>query len=167
MPILSPTIQLAVSYLLATQIFSTSVTIAIRKLWQLVMVTLLTLGVISCAIISQTQTWWYKELNLYTPQVVGIINQVPQPLVITSCQGTWPLGDELALSHRLAPKVRLLLVNESNVPQIPNTFSDVFFYNPYYNAPMPILESKLEKEQKYKIEEDVYPKKIQLWKLVK
>ncbi|OKH46048.1 hypothetical protein NIES2130_36705 [Scytonema sp. HK-05] len=131
------------------------------------MVTLLTLGVISCAIISQTQTWWYKELNLYTPQVVGIINQVPQPLVITSCQGTWPLGDELALSHRLAPKVRLLLVNESNVPQIPNTFSDVFFYNPYYNAPMPILESKLEKEQKYKIEEDVYPKKIQLWKLVK
>lgn len=160
-------IQLAVSYLLATQIFSTSVTIARRKLWQLVMVTLLTAGVISCAIISQTQTWWYKELNLYTPQVVEIINQAPQPLVITSCQGTWPLGDELALSHRLAPKARLLPVYESNVPQIPNTFSDVFFYNPYYNAPMPILESKLEKEQKYKIKKDVYPRKIQLWKLVK
>jgi hypothetical protein len=99
--------------------------------------------------------------------VVGIINQVPQPLVITSCQGTWPLGDELALSHRLAPKTRLLLVNESNVPQIPNTFSDVFFYNIYYNAPMPILEYKLEKEQKDKIQKDVYPKKIQLWKIVK
>ncbi|KAB8320945.1 hypothetical protein SD81_005285 [Tolypothrix campylonemoides VB511288] len=160
-------IQLTVAYLLATQIFSTSVTIWKRKLWQLVMVTLISVGVISCAIISQTQTWWYKDLNLYTPQVVGIINQAPQPLVITSCQATWPLGDELALSHRLAPKVRLLLMKESNVPQIPNTFSDVFFYNPYYNAPMPILQSKLEKEQKYKIEKDVYPEKIQLWKLVK
>ncbi|NEU77229.1 hypothetical protein PI95_033265 [Hassallia byssoidea VB512170] len=160
-------IQLAVSYLLATQIFSSSVTIRRQKLWQLVMVTLISAGVISCAMISQTQTWWYKDLNLYTPQVVAIVNQTPQPLVITSCQATWPLGDEMALSHRLDPKVRLLLVNESNVPKIPNTFSDVFFYNPFYNPPLPILEYKLEKEQKYKIEKDVYPQKLQLWKLTK
>ncbi|MBW4569345.1 MAG: glycosyltransferase family 39 protein [Tolypothrix carrinoi HA7290-LM1] len=160
-------IQLAVSYLLATQIFSSCVTIGRQKLWQLVMVTLISAGVISCAIVSQTETWWYKDLNLYTPQVVAIVNQTPQPLVITSCQATWPLGDEMALSHRLDPKVRLLLVNESNVPQIPNTFSDVFFYNPFYNPPLPILRYKLEKEQKYKIEENVYPKNIQLWKLTK
>jgi len=160
-------IQLAVSYLLATQIFSTSLTIGFPKLWQLVIVTLISAGVISCAISSQAETWWYKGLNLYTPQVVRIINQTPQPLVITSCQATWPLGDEMALSHRLDPKVRLLLVNESNVPQIPNTFSDVFFYNPFYNEPLPILEYKLEREQKYKIEKDVYPQKLQLWKLTK
>ncbi|MGI2903728.1 glycosyltransferase family 39 protein [Tolypothrix sp. VBCCA 56010] len=160
-------IQLAVSYLLATQIFSSSVTIGRQKIWQLVMVALISAGVISCAMISQTETWWYKDLNLYTPQVVAIVNQTPQPLVITSCQATWPLGDEMALSHRLDPKVRLLLVNESNVPKIPNTFSDVFFYNPFYNPPLPILRYKLEKEQKYKIEEDVYPKNIQLWKLSK
>jgi uncharacterized membrane protein len=160
-------IQLAVSYLLATQILSTSLTIAFPKLWQLVLVTLISAGVISCAISSQAETWWYKGLNLYTPEVVRIINQSPQPLVITSCQAMWPLGDEMALSYRLDPKVRLLLVKESNVPQIPNTFSDVFFYNPFYNPPLPILRSKLEKEQKFKIEEDVYPKKIQLWKLTK
>jgi uncharacterized membrane protein len=159
-------IQLAVSYLLATQIFST-LTIARQKLWQVVMVTLISAGVISIAMISQTETWWYKDLNLYTPQVVRIINQTPQPLVITSCEGTWPLGDEMALSHRLDPKVRLLLVKESNVPQIPNTFSDVFFYNPYYNAPLKVLEYKLEKEQKYKIEKNIYPEKFQLWKLTK
>ena len=157
-------IQLAVSYLLATQIFST-LTIGRQKLWQVVMVTLISAGVISIAIISQSETWWYKDLNLYTPQVVAIINQTPQPLLITSCQSTWPLGDEMALSHRLDPKVRLLLVKESNVPQIPNTFSDVFFYNPYYNEPLKVLEYKLEKEQKYKIQKDVYPQNIQLWKL--
>ncbi len=160
-------IQLAVSYLLATQIFSTSITIGRQKLWQVIMVTLISAGVLSCTSISQAETWWYKDLNLYTPQVVRIINQTPQPLVITSCQSTWPLGDEMALSHRLDPKVRLLLVKESNVPQIPNTFSDVFIYNPFFNPPLPILRSKLEKEQKYKIEEDVYPKKLQLWKLTK
>ncbi|MBW4479669.1 MAG: glycosyltransferase family 39 protein [Tolypothrix brevis GSE-NOS-MK-07-07A] len=160
-------IQLAVSYLLATQILSSSVSTAFLKLWQLVMVTLISAGVISCAIISQVETWWYKDLNLYTPQVVRIINQTPQPLVITSCEGTWPLGDEMALSHRLDAKVRLLLVKESNVPQIPNTFSDVFFYNPFYNAPLKVLEYKLEKEQKFKIRKDVYPEKIQLWKLTK
>jgi uncharacterized membrane protein len=160
-------IQLAVSYLLATQIFSSSVSTVRQKLWQLVMVTLISAGVISCAIISQAETWWYKDLNLYTPQVVGIINQTPQPLVITSCEGTWRLGDEMALSYRLDPKVRLLLVKESNVPQIPNTFSDVFFYNPFYNAPLKVLEYQLEKEQKFKIEKDVYPEKIQLWKLTK
>jgi uncharacterized membrane protein len=160
-------IQLAVSYLLATQIFSSFLSIGRQKLWQLVMVTLISAGVISIAIISQVETWWYKDLNLYTPQVVRIINQTPQPLVITSCEGTWPLGDEMALSHRLDPKVRLLLVKESNVPQIPNTFSDVFFYNPFYNAPLKVLEYKLEKEQKFKIEKNVYPEKIQLWKLTK
>lgn len=159
-------IQLAVSYLLATQIFST-LTIATQKLWQVVMVTLISAGVISIAIVSQTETWWYKDLNLYTPQVVRIINQTSRPLLITSCEGTWPLGDEMALSHRLDPKVRLLLVNESNVPQIPNTFSDVFFYNPYYNPPLKVLEYKVEKEQKYKIEKDVYPENFQLWKLTK
>lgn len=158
-------IQLAVSYLLATQIFST-LTIGRQKLWQLVMVALISAGVISCAIISQAETWWYKDLNLYTPQVVRIINQTPQPLLITSCQSTWPLGDEMALSHRLDPKVRLLLV-KSNVPQIPNTFSDVFLYNPFYNPPLPIFEHQLEKEQKFKIEKDVYPEKLQLWKLTK
>jgi uncharacterized membrane protein len=160
-------IQLAVSYLLATQVFSSSLTIGRQKLWQLVMVTLISAGVISCGIISQVETWWYKDLNLYTPQVVGIINQTPQPLVITSCEGTWPLGDEMALSYRLDPKVRLLLVKESNVPQIPNTFSDVFFYNPFYNAPLKVLEYKVEKEQKFKIQKNVYPEKIQLWKLTK
>ncbi|MBD2603953.1 glycosyltransferase family 39 protein [Scytonema hofmannii FACHB-248] len=160
-------IQLAVSYLLATQIFSSSLTTGFLKLWQLVMVTLISAGVICCAIISQAETWWYKDLNLYTPQVVRIINQTPQPLVITSCEGTWRLGDEMALSYRLDPKVRLLLVKESNVPQIPNTFSDVFFYNPFYNAPLKVLEYKLEKEQKFKIEKDVYPENLQLWKLTK
>ncbi|WP_193194020.1 glycosyltransferase family 39 protein [Nostoc sp. MG11] len=158
-------IQLAVSYLLATQITSTFVNIWQQKLWQLIMVALLSVGILSCAISSQADTWWNKSLNIYTPQVVQIINKATHPLLITSCQLNG-IGDELSLSHLLAPKVRLQLVNELNMPQISNNFSDVFLYLPNHNFSMELIREKLEKGQKYKLE-DIYPKKLQLWKLVK
>ncbi|MBW4607608.1 MAG: hypothetical protein KME22_10380 [Hassallia sp. WJT32-NPBG1] len=91
--------------------------------------TLLSSGIISCAISSQAETWWLKSLNLYTPQIVRIINATSRPLVISFCGGTWPLGDELPLSCLLDPKVRLQLVSGSKVPSISSSFTDVFLYN--------------------------------------
>ena len=146
------------------------------------LIVILALGVFFRFVNIDRKVYWFDEtftslrISGYTEkeaiaqlcngQQIGVEDlQKYQPLLITSCQSTWPLGDEMALSHRLDPKVRLLLVKESNVPQIPNTFSDVFFYNPYYNEPLKVLEYKLEKEQKYKIQKDVYPQNIQLWKL--
>ncbi|NDJ21352.1 hypothetical protein GS682_06800 [Nostoc sp. B(2019)] len=158
-------IQLAVSYLLTTQITSTFVNIWQQKLWQFIKVALISVGILSCAISSQADTWRNKYLNIYTPQVVQIINKATHPLLITSCQLNG-IGDELSLSHLLAPKVRLQLVNELNVPQISNSFSDVFLYLPNHNLPLELLREKLEKGQKYKIE-DIYPDKLQLWKIVK
>ncbi|MBD6618869.1 hypothetical protein FNW02_24345 [Komarekiella sp. 'clone 1'] len=157
-------IQLAVSYLLTTQITSTFVKWH-QKLWQLIKVTLISAGILSCVISSQADTWWNKSLNIYTPQVVQIINKSTNPLLISSCQLNG-IGDELSLSHLLAPKVRLQLVNELNVPQISNSFSDVFLYLPNHNLSVELIRKKLEKGQKYKLE-DIYPKKLQLWKLVK
>lgn len=158
-------IQLAVAYLLATQI--TANVKWRQKLWQLVMVTLISLGIISCAISSQAESWWLKTLNVYTPQTVKIINQASKPLVIGFCHGIWPLGDKLPLSHLLDPKVRLMLVSGSNVPLISNSFSDVFLYNAGDYPFLKEFRSKLENEQKYKIEENIYPKKLGLWKLSK
>lgn len=160
-------IQLAVAYLLATQI-TAAVNIWRCQLWRAVSVALLSVGIISCAISYQAETWWLKYQNIYTPQVVAIVNQATQPLVISSCKGTWSLlGDELSLSYLLAPKVRFQLVNESNVPQISNNFNDVFFYNPSHNPFIQKVQYQLENEQKFKIEKDVYPKKLGLWKLAK
>ncbi|NMG07201.1 glycosyltransferase family 39 protein [Brasilonema sp. UFV-L1] len=161
-------IQLAVAYLLATQIIPISVNIWRLKLWQVVMVMLLTSGVLSCVSSSQAKTWWLKYQNIYTPQVVEIINKATQPLVISSCQGSWSLlADEFSLIDQIDPKVRFELINESNVPQIPNNFKDVFLYNPSHNYFLQAVRYKLEKEQNYKIEENIYPKKLGLWKLVK
>lgn len=95
--------NLAVAYLLATQI--TAVSFRKRRLWQIVMAVLLSGGVISCIISSQAKIWWLKGASFkqpVIPQVAGIINQAAHPLVITSCKGTWPINDELYLSHLLA-----------------------------------------------------------------
>ena len=158
-------IQLAVSYLLATQI--TRNVQWRQKLWQLVMVALISVGIISCAISSQAETWWLKSLNLYTPQIVRTINATSRPLVISFCDGIWPLGDELPLSHLLDPKVRLQLVSKSKVPPISNSFSDVFLLNAGSYPLLKELRYNLEKEQKYKIEENIYPQMLGLWKLTK
>ncbi|NMG08142.1 glycosyltransferase family 39 protein [Brasilonema sp. UFV-L1] len=164
-------IQLAVSYLLATQITSTYVSVYVsvniwrQKFWQFVMIGLLSVGVISCVVMSQAESWWSKDLNIYTPQVARIISQASQPLLITSCQGIWPLGDELSLSYLLAPKVRLQLVKEPNLPKISNRFSDVFLYNPNHNPPLQILFEQIEKELKYKFE-NVSPDQLKLLRLV-
>ncbi len=159
--------QLAVSYFLANQI-AFCVDIRRRKIWQILTVILVSVGIISCKISSQAQTWWLKYQNIYTPQVVQVINQATNPLVISSCRGTWSLlGDKLSLCHLLNPKVRFQLVNEANVPQITNNFSDVFFYNPSHNPFIQVVRSKLENKQKYKIEDNIYPKKLDLWKLTK
>ncbi|NEU77228.1 hypothetical protein PI95_033260 [Hassallia byssoidea VB512170] len=163
-------IQLAVAYLLATQIIST-VNNQRQKLWQLVTVTLISAGVMSCAISSQAETWWLKALNIYTPQMVRIINQTANPLLIVSCEGSSSIGHGMFLSHVLAPKVRLRLVNESNVAQISdnfsNSFSDVFLYNPDYNTISQVFLDKLENQHKYKIEKNIYPENFALWKLSK
>ncbi|WP_033365256.1 glycosyltransferase family 39 protein [Mastigocladopsis repens] len=159
-------IQLAVSYLLATQIIPSSVNIWRRRMWQIVMVGLVGAGVISCGISSQAETWWLKSLNLYTPQMVRMLNQASHPILISSCEGTWAIADELSLSYLLSPKVRIQLVNESHMSQISHSFNDVFLYNPPHNPLPQTLEYKLEKEQQSRIG-NVYFDKFQLWKLAK
>ncbi len=159
-------IQLAVAYLLATQIIS-SVNNWKRKLWQFVMVLLIFAGVMSCAVSSQAESWWLKALNIYSPQMVKIINQSAKPLLIVYCEGSSSIGDLMFLSHVLAPKVRLRLGNKPNVAQVYDNFSDVFLYNPFYNTIPQVFLDKLESNQKYKIEKNIYPKNIELLKLSK
>ena len=161
-------IQLAVTYLLATQITQFSANIWRDKFWQLVTVLLLSSGVLSCAVSSQAETWWYKYLSYYTPQMAHTINQANQPFLIGSCSGPWPVGNKITLSHLLESKARIKLVREPNIPQIPAGYSDVFLFDVASKA----LGSRLEKKQNYKLEildpgAAINPKLIQLWKLIK
>lgn len=116
-------IQLAVAYLLASK-FNHSSPFQ-RRFWQLVTVLLIAAGVLSCAINSQAETWW--QWSEYEVKTCQIVNQVPQPLLISDAR----LTQILPLSYQLEPKVRLMLLAKPTiVSQLPGGFSDVFLYNP-------------------------------------
>lgn len=158
-------IQISVAYLLATQI--TARKVGRQKIWQLLMLALISSGVVSCALSSQAETWWNKKLNSKNLQVAFIINQTTNPLLISDDQLT---HYALTLSYLLDPKVKLQLEPQCrlcpdasstikpNIPKIPDGFSDVFLLRPS-NA----LLSELEK--KYKIKPVL--ERSKLWKLEK
>ncbi len=157
-------IQIAVAYLLATKITSIYVNRQ-QKLWQLVLIALLSGSVLSCAMISQADAWWNKGSSYYHPQAARIINQASRPLVISDTK----TGRILTLSHLLEPKVwfkaqpycrtcrsNFSLHAKKDFLDIPEGFSDVFLFSPSKK-----LQAGLEK--KYKIEPSYL--KGELWRL--
>ncbi|MFN6463264.1 MAG: glycosyltransferase family 39 protein [Nostoc sp. DedVER02] len=132
-------IQLAVAYLLATQIISSK--LIVRNFWQLVMVVVISSGIISCAVSSQAETWWNKGSH-NNPEIARIINKANNPLLISS-NYSLNIGDIMSLIHLLDPKVQMQLVTEPSIPNIPNRFSNLFLYNPSQR-----FRSDLEKKYK-------------------
>ncbi|MBW4667727.1 MAG: glycosyltransferase family 39 protein [Cyanomargarita calcarea GSE-NOS-MK-12-04C] len=145
-------IQLAIAYLLATKIIS--IKPIQQKLWRLVIVLVISTGIISCTVSSQAETWWNKGSHA-NPQIARIINQSDKPLLISS-NYSLNIGDLMSLSHVLDNKVKVQLVTEPNIPNIPDNFKEIFLYNPSKK-----LKSDIEK--KYKL--NLVDKPGRLWRL--
>jgi uncharacterized membrane protein len=159
-------IPLAVAYLLATQIACTSAKIRQQKIWQFVLIVMITGSIFSCAISSQAEFWWNKspDKHRYNPQVASIINSAEQPLLISDNSTVISSSFAcriLALSYLLNPKVQLQLVVEPNIPQIPDGFSDVFLF-----SPSEALRQGIEKEQAYRAKLVFQRDNFWLWKVV-
>jgi uncharacterized membrane protein len=152
-------IQLAVAYLLATQIYKQSV--SNRGIWYIIMVLLIICGLISSKVNSQAETWWNKGMSYGNPQVAQIINQTTRPLLISDALGN-NYGNIFSLSYLLDSKVRFLLVQNQKVPKIPNRFVDIFLFNPSENWREAI-------EKKYNLKTDIVysDKYYSVWKLAK
>ncbi len=134
-------IQLSVAYLLATKL--TNLTNKIEhKFWQIVTVTLISLGIISCGISSQTETWWNKYSSYYDAQVARIINQTNQPLVISNHSARLA-----TLGYMLRPDVKVLFIEEPEVPKVPKDFTDIFVFRPQWS-----LISGLETQENSQLE---------------
>jgi uncharacterized membrane protein len=140
-------IQLAVAYLLASQL--DTVTIAHHQFWKFMTVLLLAVGVISCAVSSSANTWWNKGVSYNHPRIAHIVNASDRPLVVSDAYGINP-GNVVSLSYLVNKNVRFLLLPEVSVspdiPEISNEFSDVFFLN------LPdFFRSKIEEQYNAKI----------------
>ncbi|MGF1493403.1 MAG: glycosyltransferase family 39 protein [Microcoleaceae cyanobacterium] len=88
-------------------------------------------GILSCAVSSQADTWWTKPASYSNPRIADIINQSSSPLVISDNSGI-NIGNLISLSHLLHPHVRLQFVEQNSTDslQISSDFSDIFLYGP-------------------------------------
>ena len=120
-------IQLSVAYLLATKLTKFTNKIE-HKFWQIATVLLISLGIISCGISSQAETWWNKYSSYYDGEVARIINQTKKPLVISN------YSTRLAtLGYMLRPDVQVLFIKGSEVPKVPEGFTDIFVFRPQWS----------------------------------
>lgn len=152
-------IQLAVSYLLATQIYSGIP--SRQRIWQTILALVIIGGVVSCAVSSQADTWWSKVVSYGNPQVARIINQANSPLVISSDAGI-NYGNIFSLSYLVEPKVRFQLVKGNNIPKISKAYTNVFLLNPSKT-----LQKGIEKKYKSKAVTVYQDKYYSVLKLVK
>ena len=168
-------IQLAVAYLLASQLSRLSAPTWHRRGWQLIFVLLVTGGVVSCFQINQADAWWNKHVNYYYPQGAKIINRSERPLIVSD---TKLIGDVLALSYLLDPKVKFQLWTkealsktdilktapfiESGATQNNTNYSNIFLFNPSGN-----IKERLTANEKYDAEPVYENYGLELWELMK
>ncbi|MDJ0679552.1 MAG: glycosyltransferase family 39 protein [Xenococcaceae cyanobacterium MO_167.B52] len=90
---------------------------------------LIMVGIISCSISAQENTWWNKTVGYHNPQIAKIINLYDKPLVISSNQDI-NVGNIISLSYLLEDKVRLLLTTSDKIPLVKQDgFSEVLIWN--------------------------------------
>ena len=118
-------VHIAIAHLIATHITPISTTKKQQWFWRTVFCLLISSSIISCTISSQTRTWWNKYSSYYNPQVVEILNQVNNPLIISS-----NTIRAVSLSYQLNEKTKFLLVKDPQKPDIPKNFENVFLFRP-------------------------------------
>jgi hypothetical protein len=119
--------------------------------------------------------WWNKNLQETGPVVARFVNQVPNPLLIGSAR----VGDLLALSHLLNPKVQFMVapqcdacdlkpqpISEAYLPILPQGLNDVFLLK---TGSYEEWLDELKKNTSYKTEPIVLikPNENLLWRLQK
>jgi uncharacterized membrane protein len=143
--------QLAIVYLLSVKINVSTDRQWQQKIWSAIFCGLITVGVISCTISSQSQMWWNKGPELYQkyPQTVNIINRSERPLVIT---------DESVITlqiigHLVNPNTKFQVIDKHQIPAINTEFSEVFVFmsseslkskiRKVYNSPLKMVNELL------------------------
>ena len=116
-------IQISVAYLLCNLQWIKA------KIRPYVLPVILSVGIISCLISAQAETWWTKNASYNNAEAANFINQFSQPLLISDTNQI-NVGNFISLTHKLDADVRLQLVVKPNIPKIPLEFEPIFLYNP-------------------------------------
>ncbi|PZV18705.1 MAG: glycosyl transferase family 39 [Leptolyngbya sp.] len=120
-----PGVQLAVAYFLATKLSmktlysgrsqqpASPTTPLVPFLWRGTLAVLLTGCLISLTVSALSTSWWNKDLSYANDKTADVINQTPNPLIISDIGDDYTnTGDLLSLSYRLNKPVNFLLVKD-------------------------------------------------------
>jgi hypothetical protein len=84
---------------------------------------LVAFGIFSCVLYGRADAWWNKGRSRALLAATEYVERCPAPLVVSSGMGT-----SLSLAHALSDRTRFLLVEDPQVPVIPDEFEDVFLW---------------------------------------
>jgi uncharacterized membrane protein len=120
-------LQLSTAYWLAALL--SSIHSFWRKMGLAIASLLITVGIFSCIVIAQSETWWNKVVSYDHPKIAKIINASESPIVVSDAYATNP-GNVVSLSYLLDENVRFLLLPEVGssltVPDISEPFKTIF-----------------------------------------
>ncbi|MGJ5675064.1 MAG: glycosyltransferase family 39 protein [Nostochopsis sp.] len=116
-------IQIAVAYLLATQLYNGS--ISRQKTWQTILAVLVMTALFSDTLYFQSNTWWIKFNNNDYINIANIINQNPRSTLIINHSGN-NYEYIFSLSYLIESKVSFLLLSKSSHPKIPKKLTNIF-----------------------------------------
>ena len=121
---------------------------------------ILSAGIIGGSVSSQADVWWTKSFPRsggYKP-VAEILDQSDRPLLISHAGQA--IGT-LAISHELNPDIHLQLLPKNQLPEIPNSFQNIFVLDSFKEIIQPLEEKgKYQFESVHRHRDEVF-----LWKL--
>lgn len=139
---------LAVSYLLATQIFD-SHALKIRRFWIFILSLILSVGLISAILYQNTVPIYQKGRNRHNGEITRLINQSQLPAVITETQRIF---DVLSLSYHLNPNLNVYLLPQSNLEQLVKSNQSLLLLNP-----SPQLKAEIQQGKNFDLEQIYKP----------
>ncbi|PHM11568.1 glycosyltransferase family 39 protein [Nostoc sp. 'Peltigera malacea cyanobiont' DB3992] len=125
-------IQIAVVYILAFHLFLAKNWQ--KNFWQVIVVALLISGLVSDVRFFQSETWWPQIGAKNLLAMSQLINQSNNNILLVSSKNDYNLGVILTLSHNLEPKVRLLSIQNDQLPIMPQDYKSIFFVDDLENS---------------------------------
>jgi uncharacterized membrane protein len=93
---------------------------------------LIVLGVVSCGVYTQSNTWWNKQLSSNYHQLASVINGSDRALILLESNSYYPVSS-VSLSYLLKPETQFLLLpplrQSAAIPALPEDVRTVFLFN--------------------------------------
>ena len=145
-------IQIAASYTLGSKLFTLpKLSFKSKKLWQLVTIMFISLGVFSCIRNMNISPIYQKSRNVNNTAIAYVINQKSQPLLIAEANEAM---DILSLAYSLSSETSFRVIkDESEIAKYLNDFDSIFLLKPSVE-----LKNKLQQNPNIKITKVYQPR---------